>query len=56
MDYFNDVFTTFLGLESGSCIGFQWRDSKLRFHYKEKKVLRVWNDVRLSNNRIFIFG
>jgi len=26
MDYFNDVFTTFLGLESGRC---QWRDRKL---------------------------
>jgi len=29
MDYFYDAFTTFLGLESGSCTGCQWRDRKL---------------------------
>jgi len=29
MDYFNDVFSTFLGLKSSSCIGCQWRDGKL---------------------------
>ncbi len=35
----------------------------LRFHKKylnlcsedERKVLQVWNDMRMSNNRIFIF-
>jgi len=29
MDFFNDVFTTFLDLESGSSIGSLWRDQKL---------------------------
>jgi len=28
MDYFNDVFTTFLGLESGGCVTvYRWPDS-----------------------------
>ena len=29
MDCFNDVFTAFVGLESSSCVGCQWRDRKL---------------------------
>jgi len=28
MDYFNDVFTTFLGPENGIAIGCNWRDRK----------------------------
>jgi len=29
MDYLHYVFTAFPGLESGSCVGCQWRDRKL---------------------------
>ncbi len=29
MDYFNDVLTTFLGLEHGSCFCYLWRARKL---------------------------
>jgi len=29
MDYFNDIFTTFMDLESGTWVGSLWRDRKL---------------------------
>jgi len=29
MDYFYDVFTTFLWLESGSCVSCRWSERKL---------------------------
>jgi len=56
MDYFNDVFTI-LGLESGSCVGFQWSDRKLSdfikkifiFVPKMNECLEVWNDIGESN-------
>jgi len=31
MDYFNDVFTTFLGLNSGSCVAVNGGTKKLSF-------------------------
>ncbi len=34
MDYFNDVFTTFLGPECFSCIAVYARSESLRFHQK----------------------
>lgn len=38
MDYFNDVFTTFLDLESASCIACQWRDRKLSGFIKDISI------------------
>jgi len=29
MDYFNDVFSTFMDLKSGICVASLWRDRKL---------------------------
>ncbi len=57
MDYFNDVFTTFLDLERGSCIAIYTGSENCRFHqiiswfvsqWWKTKVLRVWNDMRES--------
>jgi len=39
MGYFNDVFNTFQGLESGSCIDCQWRDRKLTDFIKNIFIL-----------------
>jgi len=52
MDYFNNVFTTFLGLESCND-SFQILSKKILI-----RVLRVWNDMRVTliNDIIFIFG
>ncbi len=52
MDYFNDVFTTFPGLEHGSCIALYGCSESSRISIEtcsENEVLQVWNDVRLSN-------
>ncbi len=57
MDYFNDVLTTFLGLEHGSCVAVYGESesspissniSSFMFRWWSK-VLRVWNDTRVSN-------
>ncbi len=43
MEYFNDVLTTFLGLEQ-KALGFH------QFVFQRwTKVLQVWNDMRVSN-------
>ncbi len=58
MDYFNDVLTTFLGLECYvSVVLLSMEGQKaLRLHPKylnlcseEEKVLWVWNDMKVSN-------
>jgi len=43
MDYFDDVFISFLDKDSILCIHFQWRDRKL------SEVLRAWNNMRASH-------
>jgi len=35
MEYFNDVFTTFLGLVSGSCVSVNGGIESSRFHLKD---------------------
>ncbi len=61
MDYFNDVLTTFLGLERGVLLLSMQGQISLRFHQKYliqrwTNVLQVWYDMRVINDRIFIFG
>ncbi len=58
-DYFNDVLTTFLGLELGWSIAVCERSERSRISFKISyryfvfrrwmKFLRVWNDKRVSN-------
>jgi len=58
MDYFYDVFTTSLGLESGSCVNCQWRDIKLSDFICVPKMNeslgKTWRLV--INDNIYIFG
>ncbi len=66
MDYFNDVLTTFLGLEGGSCVAVYGRVRKL-LSLNQKYLNLCSEDERMSygfgttlgcviNDRIFIFG
>jgi len=55
MDDFNNVFTTFLGLETGCCIAVNGGIRKLLVFIKnisicvlKMKVLWVWNDMRVN--------
>jgi len=48
MDYFNDVFTTFLGLESGSCVDCLWRDRKLSDLIKDIFICVLKMNERLT--------
>ncbi len=58
-DYFNDVLTTFLGLELGCSIDVCERSENSRISFKISyryfvfrrwmKFLKVWNDMRVSN-------
>ncbi len=54
MDYFNNVLTTFLGLERVSCIGVYAgsESSRISWNYlnlcSEDKVSWVWNDMRVE--------
>jgi len=41
MDYFYDAFTTFLGPESGSCVGCQWRGKNIKASIKAIKLI-LW--------------
>jgi len=41
MDYFDDVFTTFLGLDSGNCVVCQWRDKDHSDHFKFRIRLKL---------------
>ncbi len=56
MDHFNYVLTTFLCLDHGGTLAVYWRQRTLRFQTSEfvfwrcMKVLRVWNDMRVSNS------
>jgi hypothetical protein len=50
MDYFNDVFTTFLGLESGNNIAVTGGQKGLRFH---KKYLHLCSK---NERRSYWFG
>ncbi len=62
--YFNDVFTTFLSLDCVRILAIYGRARKLsefvkiyEFVFRRwTKVLQVWNNMRVSNNIIFIFG
>ncbi len=51
MDYYNDVLTIFLGLKHGSCVAVY--AAILIFYLnlcsEDERVLRVWNDMRVSN-------
>ncbi len=57
MDYFIDVLITFLGLERVSCVAVYGGSEGSRMSLKLfefvfqswMKVLRVWNDTRMSN-------
>ncbi len=57
MDYFNNVFTTFLGLECGSCIAVCAGSESSRISSKYLhlcfrrwiKILWVWNDMKVRN-------
>ncbi len=55
MDYFNDVLTTFLGLEPGSCVAVyagsesSWIWSKIAVSRRWMMVLWVWSDLRVRN-------
>ncbi len=58
MDYFNDVLTTFRGLEHVRCCLRRVRKLSdfiknilrcVKMNWRWKKVLRVWNDMRMSN-------
>ncbi len=55
MDYFNDILTNFLGLEHGSYVAVYAASessrilSKISLFWRWMKVLRVWNDMRVSN-------
>ncbi len=44
MDYFNDVFTTFLGLKRGSCIALNAESEEFVF-WIWTNVLWIWNDM-----------
>ena len=49
MDHFNDVFTTFLGLESGSG---QWRDRKISDFIKKSFIcVPKMNESRMGLER-----
>ncbi len=60
MDYFNDVFTTFLGLEHVSCVAVYGGSESSQIPSKIfvfvfrrwTKVLRVWNNMRWIIDRI----
>ncbi len=50
MDYFNDVLTTFLGLELSSCAVVYARSESSLFVFRRwTKVLQVCNNMRMSN-------
>ncbi len=58
MDCFNDVLTTFMGLECGSCVAVYAGSEPLRFHQKDELMSygfgTTWGWV--INDRIWIFG
>ncbi len=63
MDYFNDVLTTFLGLERGSSIAVYAGSKKLSDFIKKISVLQNWRSYGsgttwgwVINDRILIFG
>ncbi len=56
MDYFNDILATFLSLDRVSILAFYGETESSRKFIKnilicvmKMKVLRVWNDMRVSN-------
>ncbi len=46
MYYFHDVFTTFLGLWSESCLSCQWRDKNLSAF-----ISNIYNYIQKMNKR-----
>ncbi len=64
MDYFNDVLTTFLGLERVSCVAVYRGSESSRIHQKylnlcseDERGITGWTSWRwVINDRIFIFG
>ncbi len=62
MDYFNNVLTSFLGLEHVSCVAvyveklLDFIKNILICVRRWTKVLQVCSNMRVINDRIFIFG
>ncbi len=54
VDYFNDVLTTFLGLECVSCIAVYAGQKALRFHQKYLNVFRRWTNVLQVWNNMMV--
>ncbi len=48
MDYFDDVFHTFLGLDSVIYLAVNGTVTRLPV-FIQKKLLRVWNDMGVSD-------